>query len=66
VSSELVDAILVVAIAAVLLVPIARRVRAGRFDPFEPIVRFATAYGVMFVVPPAAMLAKDAVSYTGP
>jgi hypothetical protein len=66
VSSELVDAILVVAIAAVLLVPIARRVRARRFDPFEPIVLFAAAYGVMFVVRPAAMLAKDAVSYTGP
>jgi hypothetical protein len=65
-SSELVDAILVVAIAAVLLVPIARRVRARRFDPFEPIVLFAAAYGVMFVVRPAAMLAKDAVSYTGP
>ena len=29
-------------------------------------MRFATAYGVMFVVRPAAMLAKDAVSYTGP
>jgi hypothetical protein len=66
VSSELLDAILVVAIAAVLLVPIARRVRARRFDPFEPIVVFAAAYGVMFVVRPTAMLAKDAVSYPGP
>jgi hypothetical protein len=66
VSSELVDAILVAAIAAVLLVPIARRVRGRRFDPFEPIVLFAVAYGVMFVARPAAMLGKDAVSYTGP
>jgi hypothetical protein len=66
VSFEVVDAILLVAIAAVLVVPMARRVHRRRFDPFEPIVLFAAAYGVMFVVRPAAMLAKDAVSYTGP
>ena len=65
-SSEVVDASLVAAIAAVLLVPIAYRVRRRRFDPFEPIVLFAAAYGVMFVIRPTAMLARDAVSYTGP
>jgi len=65
-SSRLVDASLVVAIATVLLVPIARRVRRRTFDPFEPIVIFAVAYGVMFVVRPAAMLAKNALSYVGP
>ena len=64
-SSQFVDAILIVAIAAVLLVPIACRVRRGQFDPFEPIALFAAAYGVMFVVRPAAMLAKDSVSYMG-
>src|SRR5215216_1800330 len=65
-SSQFVDATVVAAIAAVLLVPIARRIRGRRFDPFEPMVLFAAAYGVMFVVRPAAMLAKDAVSYPGP
>ena len=54
------------AIAAVLLVPMARRIRKRRFDPFEPLVIFAVAYGMMFVVRPAAMLAKDAVFYVGP
>jgi hypothetical protein len=66
VSSELVDAILVLAIGAVLVLPIAPRVRRRRFDPFEPIVLFAAAYGVMFVVRPAAMLAKGAIFYMGP
>jgi hypothetical protein len=66
VSSELVDAILVVAIAGVLVLPIARRVRRKRFDPFEPIVLFTAAYGVMFVVRPAAMLADGAIFYMGP
>ena len=65
-SSQLVDAILVMAIAAVLLAPMARRIREKRFDPFEPLVIFAVAYGMMFVVRPAAMLAKDAVFYAGP
>ena len=65
-SSKLLAAALVAVIAAVLLVPIARRVRIRAFDPFEPIVLFAAAYGVMFVVRPAAMLAEDAVTYTGP
>jgi hypothetical protein len=58
--------ILVAAIGAVLAAPIARRVRARRFDPFEPLVLFCLAYGVMFVGRPAAMLLKGEVSYTGP
>jgi hypothetical protein len=66
VSSDLVDAVLVAAIAVVLLVPIAHRASRRRFDPFEPLVLFAVAYGVMFVARPAAMLAEDAVTYTGP
>jgi hypothetical protein len=63
---QAVDPILVLGIAVVLLLPIARRVRQRRFDPFEPIVLFAAAYSVMFVVRPAAMLAEEALVYTGP
>jgi hypothetical protein len=66
VSSEAVDAILVLTIAGVLVPPIAGRVRVKRFDPFEPIVVFTAAYGVMCVVRPAAMLAKSAIFYAGP
>ena len=36
-----------------------------RFDPFEPIVIFALAYGVMFVARPAAMLVTGDLSYCG-
>ena len=46
--SELVDAPLVAAIAAVLLLPIARRVRRRWCDPFEPIVLFAATDGVIY------------------
>jgi hypothetical protein len=49
----------IVACGIVLVLPIAWRVRAGRFDPFEPFVLFALAYSVMFVVRPAAMLIRD-------
>jgi hypothetical protein len=66
VSSEALDATLVMAIAGVLILPIARRVRRKRFDPFEPIVLFAMAYGVMFVVRPAAMLVKGDLYHMGP
>jgi hypothetical protein len=51
--------VLVVAIGVVVLTPVAWRVVRGRFDPFEPIVIFAAAYGVMFVLRPAAMIVRD-------
>jgi hypothetical protein len=48
----------IAACAVVLVLPIAWRVKERRFDPFEPIVLFALAYGAMFVVRPAAMLIR--------
>jgi hypothetical protein len=39
---------------------------ARRFDPFEPLFLFALAYGAMFVVRPAAMLANDSLVFIGP
>jgi hypothetical protein len=57
------DALVLAAIAALLLAPIAIRVAQRRFDPFEPIVVFAVAFGVMFVVRPVAMLVEDNFLY---
>ena len=56
---------LVVAIGGVLAAPLAARVLRRRFDPFEPIVLFVLAYGVMFVVRPAAMLAEHHLAWEG-
>lgn len=61
-----VDVLLVAAIGATLLVPLIRRIARRQFDPFEPYVLFVAAYGVMFVVRPAAMLATDSLLYVGP
>jgi hypothetical protein len=60
------QACLLTALGIVLAAPIGRRVLQHRFDPFEPIVLFAVAYGVMFVVRPAAMLATHHLAYDGP
>jgi len=57
--------ILSVGVAVALLLPIAARVRARRFDPFEPIVVFALAWGVMFVVRPIAMVVRDDTVFYG-
>jgi hypothetical protein len=64
--SHVLQAILVGAIAIVLLLPIYIRVARNRFDPFEPIVIFAVAYGVMFVVRPTAMILRDERYFFGP
>jgi hypothetical protein len=58
-SSVTVQAALVVAIGIVVLAPVIWRAVQRRFDPFEPIVIFAAAYGVMFVLRPAAMIVRD-------
>ena len=50
---------LITACAVVLVLPLAWRARRRRFDPFEPIVLFALAWGAMFVVRPTAMLVRD-------
>ena len=54
------------ALGGVLVAPIGLRLLRRRFDPFEPIVLFGIAYGVMFVVRPAAMIATHHLAYNGP
>jgi hypothetical protein len=56
---------LVVALGIVLALPLVARALRRRFDPFEPIVVFALAYGVMFVARPASMLEHGDLSYYG-
>lgn len=51
--------------AVVLLIPIATRIVRRRLDPFEPIVLFAIAWGVMFVVRPASTLVKNETRFWG-
>lgn len=65
-SSTALDCALVVAIGAVLVAPIVRRVIQRRLDPFEPIAVAVLAYGVMFVVRPAAMIVDDSRVLVGP
>lgn len=55
--------VLTAALALVLLGPLAARVAAGRFDPFEPITLFVLAYGTMFVVRPIAMLVSGRLGF---
>jgi hypothetical protein len=54
------------ATGVLLAAPLGRRLLERRFDLFEPIVLFAVAYGVMFVVRPAAMVATHHLAYDGP
>jgi hypothetical protein len=62
-SSHVAQITLVALIAATLLVPILGTVLRGSFDPFEPIVIFALAYGVMFVARPLDMIIRGDFSY---
>jgi hypothetical protein len=57
---------LIVAIGAILAAPVLVRIVRHEFDPFEPIVLFALAYGVMFVVRPTYMIARSHLAYDGP
>ena len=57
------DALIVMATGGVLLTPVAVRAVQGRFDPFEPMFIFVMAYGVMFVVRPAAMLVNNDMGF---
>jgi hypothetical protein len=52
------DVLLLMALTVVLLAPLVWRTVARRFDPFEPIVAFVIAYGMMFVVRPGSMIAQ--------
>lgn len=51
--------------ALALALPLAWRARQRRFDPFEPIVIFALAYGTMFVARPISMLVEDERRFWG-
>jgi hypothetical protein len=55
--------ILTFALVLVLALPLLARVAAGRFDPFEPLMVFVLAYGVMFVVRPVAMLSREHLAF---
>jgi hypothetical protein len=57
--------ILLVGCGVVLALPLVSRAARGQFDPFEPIVLFALAYGVMFVLRPAVMLAEGTTRFWG-
>jgi hypothetical protein len=57
--------VLTIAIGVVLGLPLVARALRRQFDPFEPIVIFALAYGVMFVARPAWMLAHGQLSIFG-
>lgn len=54
-----------VGVAVVLALPLVWRVLQRRFDPFEPIVVFALAWGVMFVVRPLAIVVRDDTDFYG-
>jgi hypothetical protein len=53
--------ILVGGTGIVLALPLVVRIVWRTFDPFEPIVIFSLAYGVMFVARPASMLAHGLI-----
>jgi hypothetical protein len=57
--------ILTVGCGVVLAMPVVARAARRRLDPFEPIVLFVLAYGVMFVLRPAVMLAEDTTRFWG-
>jgi hypothetical protein len=60
--SASVEVALLAGIAVVIVTPIAFRIRKRQLDVFEPIVVFAVAYGVMFVLRPSFMLLADDVA----
>lgn len=57
--------ILSIAVGVVVVLPVAWRVVRRRFDPFEPILVFALAWGVMFVVRPIAIVVRDDTNFYG-
>lgn len=54
-----VAAMLILAVGAIVVAPLLLRALRRRFDPFEPIAVFAIAYGALFVIRPAVLLATD-------
>jgi hypothetical protein len=60
------DWVLLAAVAFAVAAPVGQRVLRRRFDPFEPLVVFALAYGVMFVLRPAAMMVDGRLAHERP
>ncbi len=58
-------AILVVGVGVVLTLAVGLRILQRRFDPFDPSVIFFLAWGVMFVVRPAAILIRGDTNFYG-
>jgi hypothetical protein len=57
--------LLSVGVLVALTLPIGWRAAHRRFDPFEPVLVFALAWGVMFVVRPIAIVVRDDTSFYG-
>src|ERR687891_2175911 len=57
--------ILSIGVAIAIALPIVSRALQRRFDPFEPIVIFGLAWGVMFVVRPIAIVIRDDTNFYG-
>jgi hypothetical protein len=57
--------ILAVGVAVVVCAPIVASIRRGVFDPFEPTLLFALAWGAMFVVRPLAIARRDDTNFYG-
>jgi len=57
--------LLSIGVLIALVLPVARRIAQGRFDPFEPTAIFALAWGVMFVVRPIAIVIRDDTAFYG-
>jgi hypothetical protein len=60
------DFFLVCSIGVILLIPLVWRAMHSAFDPFEPLVFFAAAYGVMFVGRPLTMIIDGNYLYEAP
>jgi hypothetical protein len=59
------EVVLITGIGVVLALPLLWRAFARRLDPFDPVVIFALAWGVMFVVRPAAILIRSDYVFYG-
>jgi hypothetical protein len=59
------EAVLIVGVGVLLALPLLWRGFSRRLDPFEPIVIFALAWGVMFVLRPAAILIRGDYLFYG-
>ena len=59
------ETVLIIGVGVVLALPLLWRGLSRRLDPFEPMVIFALAWGVMFVLRPAAILIRSDYIFYG-